>query len=94
MVRRSGTGVQSASVQALYLDDEMSGWEVYENRFINCQAGTFIGGGRDNSFHDNYCELGATPLLVRSHELGSDAHIVFGAQMRTATRHIISTTGV
>jgi hypothetical protein len=40
----------------LYLDDEMSGWEVYENRFINCQAGTFIGGGRDNHFHDNYYE--------------------------------------
>jgi hypothetical protein len=52
----AGTGVQGASVQALYLDDEMSGWEVYENKFINCQAGTFIGGGRDNSFHDNYCE--------------------------------------
>ena len=37
-----------------YLDDEMSGWSVYANRFINCQVGTFIGGGRDNSFHDNY----------------------------------------
>lgn len=51
-----GTGVQGPSVQALYLDDEMSGWEVYENRFINCQAGTFIGGGRDNHFHHNYYE--------------------------------------
>jgi hypothetical protein len=43
-------------VQALYLDDEMSGWEVYSNSFYNCQAGTFIGGGRDNHFHDNYYE--------------------------------------
>jgi hypothetical protein len=51
-----GTGVQGPSVQALYLDDEMSGWEVYSNSFYNCQAGTFIGGGRDNHFHDNYYE--------------------------------------
>ena len=43
-----GTGVQGPSVQALYLDDQMSGWEVAENRFINCMAGSFIGGGRDN----------------------------------------------
>ena len=34
----------------------MSGWEVYKNRFLNCQAGTFIGGGRDNYFHHNYYE--------------------------------------
>ena len=51
-----GTGVQGPSVQALYLDDEMSGWDVFDNRFINCQAGTFIGGGRDNHFFNNYYE--------------------------------------
>ena len=38
-----GTGVQGPSVQALYLDDQMSGWEVGHNRFINCMAGSFIG---------------------------------------------------
>jgi hypothetical protein len=64
----AGTGVQGASVQALYLDDEMSGWEVYENKFINCQAGTFIGGGRDNSFHDNYCESPTKPEIERTFE--------------------------
>ena len=34
----------------------MSGWEIRENRFIDCMAGSFIGGGRDNHIHDNYYE--------------------------------------
>ena len=51
-----GTGVQGPSVQALYLDDQMSGWEVAGNSFINCMAGSFIGGGRDNHVHNNYYE--------------------------------------
>jgi hypothetical protein len=51
-----GTGVQGPSVQALYLDDQMSGWEITENKFINCMAGSFIGGGRDNHIHNNYYE--------------------------------------
>jgi hypothetical protein len=34
----------------------MSGWEISENRFIDCMAGSFIGGGRDNHIHDNYYE--------------------------------------
>eukprot|EP00731_Ephydatia_muelleri_P030116 Em0021g639a len=38
----------SPSVQAIYLDDQMSGFEVINNTFINCYAGTFIGGGRSN----------------------------------------------
>ena len=33
-----GTGVQTASVQAIYLDDQMSGWEIADNLFINCQV--------------------------------------------------------
>ena len=28
-----GTGVQVASVQAIYLDDQMSGWSIFENSF-------------------------------------------------------------
>eukprot|EP01052_Picozoa_sp_SAG31_P016626 SAG31_NODE_1107_length_9877_cov_4.000102_10_plen_270_part_00 len=34
----------------------MSGWEITQNRFINCMAGSFIGGGRDNHIHSNYYE--------------------------------------
>jgi hypothetical protein len=79
----AGTGVQGASVQALYLDDEMSGWEVYENKFINCQAGTFIGGGRDNSFHDNYCESPTKPARNRTNiRMESD-----DATMQPGIRH-------
>lgn len=51
-----GTGVQSAGVQAIYLDDQMSGWIVERNRFVNCQIGSFIGGGRRNIVRDNYYE--------------------------------------
>ena len=36
--------------------DQMSGWEIGHNRFVNCMAGSFIGGGRDNYIHDNYYE--------------------------------------
>ena len=40
--------VQAASVQAIYLDDQMSGWRIEGNSFDNCQVGSFIGGGRRN----------------------------------------------
>merc|ERR1711994_372178 len=51
-----GTGVQSASVQAIYLDDQMSGWNIINNSFIDCQVGSFIGGGRRNKVINNYYE--------------------------------------
>lgn len=41
-----GTGVQGPSVQAIYLDDQMSGWSISNNTFYNCQTGSFIGGGQ------------------------------------------------
>mmetsp|Transcript_24813 Transcript_24813/g.44146 ORF Transcript_24813/g.44146 Transcript_24813/m.44146 type:complete len:250 (-) Transcript_24813:370-1119(-) len=50
-----GTGVQKASNQAVYLDDQMSGWTIENNSFIDCQVGSFIGGGRRNIVrHNNY----------------------------------------
>eukprot|EP00935_MAST-01C_sp_MAST-1C-sp1_P002107 g2107.t1 len=51
-----GTGVQSASVQAIYLDDQMSGWNISNCTFSNCQVGSFIGGGRRNIVTGNYYE--------------------------------------
>eukprot|EP00051_Salpingoeca_urceolata_P032787 m.17437 g.17437 ORF g.17437 m.17437 type:complete len:750 (-) comp5452_c0_seq2:173-2422(-) len=54
-VRNIGSlGVQGPSLQAIYLDDQMSGWEIYNNTFINCMTGTFSGGGRRNKFYNNY----------------------------------------
>ena len=32
---------------------QMSGFEIYNNTFKNCQVGTFIGGGRRNHVHNN-----------------------------------------
>jgi hypothetical protein len=34
----------------------MSGWSIHENSFINCQIGSFIGGGRRNTVRNNYYE--------------------------------------
>eukprot|EP01120_Amphizonella_sp_Union-15-10_P000185 TRINITY_DN10222_c0_g1_i1.p1 TRINITY_DN10222_c0_g1~~TRINITY_DN10222_c0_g1_i1.p1 ORF type:complete len:150 (-),score=8.81 TRINITY_DN10222_c0_g1_i1:52-501(-) len=41
------------SVQAIYFDDQMSGWEVFNSTFVNCYVGVFIGGGRRNHVHGN-----------------------------------------
>lgn len=49
----AGLGVQVASNQAVYLDDQMSGWLVENNTFVDCQIGLFVGGGRSNRFRGN-----------------------------------------
>ena len=36
-------------VQAVYLDDQMSGWTFEENRFVDCDTGFFVGGGRSTT---------------------------------------------
>ena len=51
----AGLGVQVASNQAVYLDDQMSAWSVENNTFIDCQIGVFNGGGRRNLFRNNLC---------------------------------------
>ncbi|XP_065903276.1 uncharacterized protein [Dysidea avara] len=48
------TVLGAMSVQAIYLDDQMSGYEIYNNTFKNCYVGTFIGGGRHNHVHHNH----------------------------------------
>jgi len=42
------------SVQAVYLDDQMSGWVIDQNVFQNCQTGIVVGGGRRNNVTDNH----------------------------------------
>ncbi|XP_065842378.1 uncharacterized protein [Oscarella lobularis] len=43
----------SPSIQAIYLDDQMSGYSIYNNMFVNCHCGSFIGGGRRNQVFNN-----------------------------------------
>ena len=43
-------------MQAIYLDDQMSGWSITSNAFVNCQIGSFVGGGRRNVVTGNYYE--------------------------------------
>ena len=65
-----GTGVQSASVQAIYLDDQMSGWEISNNTFTNCQVGSFIGGGRRTIVRENRYEHCDTAQHVDNRGMG------------------------
>ena len=41
------------SVQAIYLDDQMSGWLVENNTVIDAQMGIMVGGGRDTVVRGN-----------------------------------------
>ena len=43
-------------VSGLYLDDQTSGWSAYNNTFVDMAMGVLLGGGKQNSFHDNYYE--------------------------------------
>ena len=66
-----GTGVQQASVQALYLDDQMSDWVVEQNTFLDCEVGTFTGGGRRNRVAGNtYARCGTAHYL--NEQVGSN----------------------
>eukprot|EP00730_Choanoeca_flexa_P006890 TRINITY_DN12243_c3_g1_i2.p1 TRINITY_DN12243_c3_g1~~TRINITY_DN12243_c3_g1_i2.p1 ORF type:complete len:691 (+),score=157.02 TRINITY_DN12243_c3_g1_i2:1492-3564(+) len=50
----------SPAVQGLYLDDQMSGYEIYNNSFKDCQNGILLGGGRSNHIKYNtfeHCDL-------------------------------------
>ena len=45
-----------APIEAIYLDDQSTGWIVENNTIINCQGGILIGGGRRNILKNNYCD--------------------------------------
>ena len=48
-------------VIGVYLDDQMSGWEIVGNSFINAQMGILVGGGRHNTVENNTfvdCDIG------------------------------------
>lgn len=47
------TTLDEASVQAIYQDDQMSGYTIYGNNFRDCDCGVFIGGGREHNVFDN-----------------------------------------
>jgi len=44
---------RSCSQNALYLDDQMSGYDVYGNTIVNATQGVLLGGGRRNRLHNN-----------------------------------------
>jgi hypothetical protein len=48
----------------------MSGWTIEDNRFVDCQTGSFIGGGRDNVVRRNYYESCDTAQHLDDRGLG------------------------
>jgi hypothetical protein len=71
-----GMGVQIASNQAVYLDDQMSGWLVAGNAFIDCQVGAFVGGGRRNAIVNNSFTRVGTVQYLNDQGDGFDASTV------------------
>ena len=57
-------------VQAVYLDDQMSGWRWEANVFDDCDTGFFVGGGRSTVAHSNSRQLHQGRALCPRHELG------------------------
>ena len=39
------------------LDDGMTGYEIYDNTFIDVMQGVMLNGGRDNLIHNNYFQV-------------------------------------
>jgi hypothetical protein len=50
-----GYTLGTPSVQAVYLDDQLSGTLVLNNTFIDCPVGVVVGGGRDTTVFGNMC---------------------------------------
>ena len=51
-----GGSHEGIAVNAIYLDDQISGYDIYNNTFVDCICGVFIGGGRSNRVHGNYLQ--------------------------------------
>lgn len=65
IVKKQGSSVVTqGSVQAVYLDDQMSGWQILNNTYEDCNVANFIGGGRDNIITGNrFVRIGTIQYL-------------------------------
>jgi len=52
-IRKTGPTQSGGTVQGIYLDDQMSGYQVYGNIVENCELGFMLGGGRTTLVHNN-----------------------------------------
>jgi len=64
VVNKVKTYLGAPSVQAVYNDDQLGGNTFYNNTFIDCHCGIFIGGGRDHIVEGNHFIRTATPVHV------------------------------
>ena len=75
--QQSATQAQSKfTTQAIYMDDEQSGYTIVENTFIDVDVGIFIGGGRAHVVTNNtFKSCGTACLHIGTHYLTiSSAH--------------------
>jgi len=52
-IRKTAPTASGGTVQGIYLDDQMSGYQIYGNIVENCELGFMLGGGRNNLVHNN-----------------------------------------
>ena len=72
------------SVQGLYLDDQMSGYTIYNNTFKAVQTGIMIGGGRRNHVKWNHFEDCDTGIEFDNRGKDYTGKAVSAATMRVA----------
>jgi hypothetical protein len=64
-IRNTGSrGVQPIWVNGVYLDDQVAGWVIDNNSFINVSRGVYLNGGRLTQIKDNYFEACDTAVLM------------------------------
>ena len=49
-------GATAGTQQAIYLDDQFSGVDIFSNTIRNATVGVMLSGGRRNLIHENYFE--------------------------------------
>lgn len=66
-------------MQGIYLDDQMSGYQIYGNLVENCELGFMLGGGRNNNVYNNTYERNSYhySLLIKYSFRANDNDIEF-----------------
>jgi hypothetical protein len=69
------------SVQAIYLDDQMSGWLIEDNTVIDAQMGLMVGGGRDTIVRGNSFINCDTGLHIDNRGTGGERSTCLGPDL-------------
>ena len=70
----------SFTTQAIYMDDELSGYTIVDNHFDDVDVGVFIGGGRHHTVRNNTFEACGTACIHIDNRGMNWAHELCGCQ--------------